>query len=342
MRSIEILSGTLKVFGWLGIAFGTLLLIQTIFGDAVSLLSVLSNTQGLLNGLVLLFLAAGLSKREKWAWYTAFVVFLLGLFSVFMEAFLIEFSARFFLYILIYILLFGLLLRARHPFIEQPKEKISQWFRKPYFVVVVIGILILTLIHGGILVYSASQRTEVQHPPEMTETRPSELKIYKNEKYNFMIEYFTDKLAIERDYETERLTNNPNLLFDVFFYDSNYGVNTKKTKSIPVITIEVFECEEEDFSKCYDQIICGPERYVKGSIGSSYGSSYFQINGLSTHSLNFTWNSQEEIRGIAVVKDQLLYIVLVRTGSKNFKSIPEKIFNKILSSFTFIKTEKGK
>ena len=342
MKSIKILSGVLKVFGWLSIILGALFLIQTIFGGTVSLLLILSNTLWFLNGLVFLFLAEGLSKKEKWAWYTALVIFILGLFSIFMEAFLIEFSAGTFLYILIYILLFGLLLCGRQPFIEQPKEGVSQWFRKPYFVVVVAGTLISTLVSGGILAYSVSKRMEVELPPETIETKNTELTIYKNEKYNFIIEYFTDKLAIERDYETKRLSNNPKLLFDVFFYDSDYGVNIAETKSIPVITVEVFECKEGDFNKCYGQIICGPRRYTTGSMGSSYGSSYFRIDGLPTNSLSFAWKPQEEMRGNMVLKDQLLYVVLARTGSKEFKPVSEDIFNQIRSTFKFIKVEGGK
>jgi len=187
----------------------------------------------------------------------------------------------------------------------------------------------------------SSKRMEVQLPPETIETRPTELEIYKNEKYGFMIEYFTDKLAVERDYKAERLVDNSRLLFDVFFYDSNYGVNAAETESIPVITIEIFECGEEDFNKCYDQIICGPRRYVRGPIAISYGSSYFVIDNSSTYSLSFAWNSQEEMRGIAVIKNQLLYVILVRTESTNFRPVPEGIFNKILSSFMFIKTGRG-
>ena len=341
MKSINILSWILRFFGWFSIAFGVFFLIQSLFTHTISLYLTLSSVQQAISGLVFLGLAHGLLKKEKWAWYTALVIFILDLFSVFMEAFLIEFSVGSFLYILIYILLFGLLFRGRRPFIEQPKEKIFQWFRKPYFLAVVAGTIVSILISGGILAYSVSKRMEVQLPPETIEMKPAELNVYKNEKYDFIIEYFTDKLAIERDYESERLSNNPRLLYDVFFYDSNYGVNVVGTKSIPVLTIEVFECKEGDFNKCYSQIICGPMRYVMGSMASSYGSSYFRIDGLLTNSLSFAWNSQEKMQGYAVLKGQLLYVALGRTGSKDFKPVPKEVVDQVLSTFKFVEVEKG-
>jgi len=158
-----------------------------------------------------------------------------------------------------YIFLFALLTKVRRLFTEQPKEKVSQWFRKPYFVVVIVGILVSSFISIGVLIYSISQKIE-------------------------------------------------------------------KTKSVPVITIEVFECKEGDFDKCYNQIVCGPRRYTAGSVASSYGNSYFQIDGLPTHSLSFAWDSREEMRGTVVIKNQLLYVILVRTGSKNFRPVPEEDF----------------
>lgn len=341
MQSIKVLVGILKFFGWLNIVLGVLSLIQTIFGGTFSLLLIFGNILWFLNGLVSLFLAEGLSKKEKWTWYTAFVIFILNLSSVFIKSFFIGFSIGTFLSILIYILLLGLLLKGRKIFIEQPREKISQWLRKPYFIVVVTGSLILILISGGILAYSISGKLEVQIPPEIMEAKPVELTTYKNEKYNFIIQYLTDKLAVEHNYETKRLSNNPNLLFDVFFYDSDYGVNVAETKSIPVITIEVFECKEEDFNECYSQIISGPKRYTTGFISSSYGSSYFRIDGLITNSLSFAWNSQEKMQGYMVLKNQLLYVILGQTGSKEFKPISVDTLNQILSTFKFIKAEGG-
>jgi len=44
-----------------------------------------------------------------------------------------------------------LLVKVRKPFIEKPKEKISLWFRNPYFVTAVLGTVIAFLIRGGML-----------------------------------------------------------------------------------------------------------------------------------------------------------------------------------------------
>lgn len=155
--SLKTLSWTLRLFGWLSIILGILFLIQFIFSDTTSLVLLLLTISWFLNGLVFLFLAAGLSKKEQWSWYATLIVFILGSLSLFAQGFLIEFSIEILLSLLIYIFLFALLVKTRQLFIEQPKEKVSQWFRKPYFVVVMVGILISSLISGGVLVYSISQ-----------------------------------------------------------------------------------------------------------------------------------------------------------------------------------------
>ena len=143
MKSIRILVGILRFFGCLSIVYGLLL----IFLDW-------RNVGMIFSGLVWLALAHGLSKKEKWAWYTAFVVFVIGFLFVVAVAFLIKFwSWRAFLSMFIYILYFGLLIKGRQLFIEQPKEKVSQWFHKPCFVIVLVGTLISYLIFGGFLVY---------------------------------------------------------------------------------------------------------------------------------------------------------------------------------------------
>jgi hypothetical protein len=146
MKSIETLIWILKAFGWLSIAFGFIFLIFFIGPQFFSLANI-SSIQLFLSGLINLCLAYGLSKEEKWAWYSGLVIFNLGILSSIIQLFFrFSFVNIFSLAFLIFLLY--LLIKERQIFITQPKEKISQWFRKPYFVVVVVGTLLLYLIIG--------------------------------------------------------------------------------------------------------------------------------------------------------------------------------------------------
>ena len=157
MKSIRILVGILRFFGWLAMVGGFLQLVGVILkGWWLGLLNVVVV---IFSGLVWLALAHGLSKKEKWAWYTAFIVFAIDLLFAVAVAFLVKFPGWTFFPIFIHILYFGLLIKGKQLFIEQPKEKILQWFHKPCFVIVVVGIFISYLALGGIflakfLVYS--------------------------------------------------------------------------------------------------------------------------------------------------------------------------------------------
>jgi len=148
MKSIETLARILRFFGWLSIVLGFIFLIGHKF---ISLASI-SSIQLFLDGLINLCLAHGLSKEEKWAWYSGLVIFSLGTLSIIVQFFFrLSFEYIFPLFFLIFFLY--LLIKGRQIFIEQPKEKISQWFHTPYFVVVVVGTILLYLITGGILAY---------------------------------------------------------------------------------------------------------------------------------------------------------------------------------------------
>jgi hypothetical protein len=353
MKHIEILSRILKFFGWIGIATGVILLIQSIIAHAFSLPSSLSVSRQLLSGSIYLVLAYSLTKKEIWAWYTSFAIFVLWFFFGIMIGFLLKFLVII-SFSFIYIIFLWLLIKGKKPFVEQPTENFLEWFRSPYFTFVVVGALILYFI-SGVSVYLNSQKIKarppmeavkmkVQLPPESIKTRPVELDIYKNDKYNFTINYFTDKLALEKDYETERLANNPRLLFDAFFYDSNYGANRTGTKSIPVFTIEVFECKEKNMDVCLSpgQVTYGPQRYESGTFTGT-GSGYIFDStdaSIDAQKLDITWQSHEEMRGLAVLKNQFLYIILGRTESKDFKPITQEVLDQTLSTFKFIKKDK--
>ncbi len=148
MKSIETLIWILRVFGWLAIVLGFVFLIRHEF---ISLAN-LSSAQMFFGGLTNLCLAHGLSKKEKWAWYSGLVIFALGALSIIMQ-FFFRLSFRYIFALFFSILLLYLLIKGKQIFIEQPKEKISQWFRKPHFIVVVVGTVLNYLIIIGILIY---------------------------------------------------------------------------------------------------------------------------------------------------------------------------------------------
>lgn len=148
MKSIKTLAHILRVFGWLGITLGVL---QSIF--TLNIFS-LTGISWLVAGLVSVSLAHGLSREEKWAWYSGLAIFSLGILSAIISWIFIRFSYINLVWSLGFSILFLILLiRGKQPFIEQPKEKIAQWFRNPYFVVVVVGTILSYLIIGGMLVY---------------------------------------------------------------------------------------------------------------------------------------------------------------------------------------------
>lgn len=144
MRSIRVLVSILGASGLFIATVGFLVLTQSIFTHVFSLRVALSGVNFLIVSVISLCLAYGLSKREKWAWYSGLTLFTLGTFQGFLD---ILFES--FIYIIslaLAILCFVLLIQGRKQFFEQPRERISQWFRKPCFVIVFIGTLIVYII----------------------------------------------------------------------------------------------------------------------------------------------------------------------------------------------------
>lgn len=158
MKSTKTLVLILRVLGWLSIAGGVIFLILavispvTIYFKLVFLL--LKSIPGFLGGLILLCLAHGLSKEEKWSWYIGFIVFSLSLFLAIISLFLgiISITVVFLFSVVVDIVVLSELVAERELFTKKPKEKISQWFRKPCFIGVVVGILLLCF-DVGILTY---------------------------------------------------------------------------------------------------------------------------------------------------------------------------------------------
>lgn len=151
MKSIKTLAHILRIFGWIGIIFGILGVLQSIFALNISSLSGIS---WLFSGLVFISLARGFSKQKKWAWYSGLVIFTLGILSAIILWIFLRSSYINLLWSLGFNILFLILLiKGKQSFIEQPKEKISQWFRDPYFIIVVVGTILSYLIIGGVLIY---------------------------------------------------------------------------------------------------------------------------------------------------------------------------------------------
>ena len=148
MEPIKTLAGILRFFGWVSIVIGFLFFIPAVLTQTVSWLLSLSTAQRIISGLVFLSLAQGLSKKEKWAFFIGFIVFSLFFLQSILEIFFAGFSFALVISIGFDILFFFLLIKGKQQFIEQPKEIISQWFRKPYFIIVVVGTIISYIISG--------------------------------------------------------------------------------------------------------------------------------------------------------------------------------------------------
>jgi len=170
-------------------------------------------------------------------------------------------------------------------------------------------------------------------PPVELESLPKDIKVYENEKYSFAIEYFTDKLAIEKEYVDKRLMYDTHLLFEVLFYDSEYGTDETKTKSIPMISVEVLECKEEEIKECFN-LLYSPRRFLFGTFGSA--EEPFKFRAHPAQMIQINWSPEEKVKGMAVIKNQFLYAILVRTASKEFEPVPLELFKKIVSTFRFL------
>lgn len=148
MKSIKTLAHILRIFGWIGIILGVLQIIFTLD------ISSLTGISWLLSGLVFISLARGFSKQKKWAWYSGLVIFALGILSAIILWIFLKSSYINLVWSLGFNVLFLILLiKGKQSFIEQPKEKISQWFHNPYFIIVVAGTILSYLIIGGVLIY---------------------------------------------------------------------------------------------------------------------------------------------------------------------------------------------
>jgi hypothetical protein len=170
--------------------------------------------------------------------------------------------------------------------------------------------------------------------PTKLEPLPKDIKVYRNEKYGFAIEYFTDKLAVEKEYVEKKLIYDPYLLFEVLFYDSEYGSNKAKTKYIPMISVEVLECKEKETEKCFN-LLSSPRRLLFGTYGEVEQPFKFETYPARIIEINYS-PKKERVKGIAIIKDQFLYAVLVRIASEEFKPVPSEFFKQMVSTFRFL------
>jgi len=144
---INILATILRFFGWLLIFWGILsLFLNILLSHSSLLLSVLGSIQQIINGIVSLFLAKGLSYREWWAFYVGFIIFSLNIIREILEIIFVRWSFVLMISIIISFFFIFLLFKGKEQFIQQPKVKISQWFAKPRFLIVAIGTIIVYII----------------------------------------------------------------------------------------------------------------------------------------------------------------------------------------------------
>ena len=155
----------LRVSGVFLLVVGILFLIQSVFTHTFSLWIDLLSINFIIIGAVALCLAQGLAKREKWAWYSGVVFFALsilrGLFDIFFSQSLLNIIS-----LLLPILFVTLLIIGRKLYLEEPREKISQWFHKPCFTIVVAGTIISYLVAGSFLVYRSYFMPKMELPLE--------------------------------------------------------------------------------------------------------------------------------------------------------------------------------
>ncbi|MDI6603490.1 MAG: hypothetical protein QME57_05325 [Patescibacteria group bacterium] len=195
------------------------------------------------------------------------------------------------------------------------------------------------------------EKAEEQFGPSLkSEVKPGE-DVYKNEKYNFEIKYFTDQFAIEKDYETERLHQEPKLLFEAIFNDTKYGWNVGKTTSQPAMTIRVFECLESTLDGCVSEISClqpfeySPESYRKVITDpltefNTFPAKQLEVAEHSRLTSGATiFEGEDKREGMMIFKENHLYVILVLTSSEIFQPIPKDILNQMLSTFRFIEVE---
>ena len=148
MKSIEALARIFRFFGWLGVGLAVLTLVAFPF----STLQLASSVQRLLSGAMFLFLANGLTKKEKWAWYSSLVITILVAVAVLLEIVIFEFQVAFLLEFGFLGLSLVLLFKGRDIFIIEPKETFSQWLNKKSFVIVLISALGTYLIQVLVII----------------------------------------------------------------------------------------------------------------------------------------------------------------------------------------------
>lgn len=158
MKSIEYLSQFLEVIGWLVLLYTVLNFFQVGLGHNLSWLLIFVTVQQIAASGVYIGLAHGLDKKEKWAFYVGLAVFIINILVITIKGILTGFSNVILPSILIDIIFIGLLFSGKQLFIEQPKEKVSQWIRKPYFIIVVAGFIISSLIYIGVSFYFNSKK----------------------------------------------------------------------------------------------------------------------------------------------------------------------------------------
>jgi len=162
-----------------------------------------------------------------------------------------------------------------------------------------------------------------------------ELVDYVNSEFKFKIGRFSDMQVTENE--------NKNI---VGFFDTVYGKNPLDEKnSVPAVSLRVEKCWNKFIRSCLGECISPCDGLAFGKLCNSryhnYSSSMFstppsekQVRGFMTIKIEIKCDS-EEYHGLAVQKNDMIYIIMYLRASDKYAAMPSEIGNRILESFDF-------
>lgn len=138
-----------------------------------NIINFIENFQLIFIGLIFLSLSNNLIKKERWAFYS--LVFLCCL-IIFLHVTVLIFTFSFqslgsllsIIFVGVTIYWMYLLINGRRFLIEQPKEKISQWFHKPAFIFVIV--ITIGLLAGEFAKFFIKIYYEIYIEPNLIKT----------------------------------------------------------------------------------------------------------------------------------------------------------------------------
>lgn len=195
--------------------------------------------------------------------------------------------------------------------------------------------------------------TELKDEKERLEKITEELKkainiksrVYRNEKYGFEIQHFTDKAPYAHDWEEKRHPNSPRRLWDATFFDSDFGVPYAHLTGISVIHMTVNEClPEEDLDSCLPVVssLCGTVSYK--DLEKIYGKGSFKTSPTTfldfpAKRLRICCGDDAVEEGIAILRKNRLYTILFLTSPQINTPFSRALAELMISTFKFIEEE---